>query len=313
MPVIPRTKNAQLSAKIEATFSSVSAGDVLAGFNPTFKPNIEENKDESIRESFGKYPVIAGGTSSDLGYSWYLKGSGVAGDAPECDAVLKMCGMRRDDVAATSNTYHPDTSQDTPGSATHNVDGKYLHIVEGSYGNLKIAGESGKLAAATADFKGAFVTPTATALVGAVTYDPTSPRPLKSVALVILDSSDPTLFVKSFSFDFGANLPLIESMASASAYAGAAYTDRDIKGQIMLVAPDLATLDAYTAAFANTQGVFSFAWGPTGNALSIEAGFGVIGQVTPSDENGVLRLALEIQASLPGGEAEGNDFALGFA
>ena len=62
-----RTRNAQLFARLEAAWAgTLLLSEIFTGFNPTFKPNYDQNEDQSLRASFGKYPVIAGGVSADL-------------------------------------------------------------------------------------------------------------------------------------------------------------------------------------------------------------------------------------------------------
>lgn len=306
-----RTKNAQLHAKIEAAFTSITNTECFAGFNPTYKPNWEQNDDESYRGTFGKLPTIAGGVSADLGFSFYLKGSGTPGTAPEFDKVLKLCGFSVTNVPATSDTYKPDTTVVAPGSVSWNADGA-RHVVEGAFGTLKIAGESGKLAVCTADFTGAYEAFADAALISNVTYQSSIPQPLKGVTVTIMDA-DPQPKLKSFSIDIGNVISLRPSAKAASAFAGAVLADRRIKGQIVMTAPDQTALDAYVKAANNTQGVLSWAWGATSNVVTITVGAGVFSSVVPSDQNGRLMLTVDFSAALIGGATEGDDLSIMFS
>lgn len=296
-----RTRNAQLHAKIEASFSSVGGADVFVGFNPSFKPNFEQNEDNSFRASFGKYPIIGGGVSADLGFSFHVKGGGTAA-VPEYDAALKLCGLK-----PTGTVYKPDITQNSPGSVSYNADGQ-LHVIEGAFGNLKISGEAGKLVTATCDFKGAYVDVADVAIVTAdVALDATQPVALKGSTLNVMGYS--SAVVKSFSIDLGADISLLDDMSTTSAYAGAFYGDRKITGQVVVEAPDIATLDLYTKALNNTSGVMSWQWGTVQyNIVQINVPYGIVSSVVPSDDNGRLILTCDFSASLPGAQADGADF-----
>lgn len=313
-----RTRNAQLFARLEAAWAgTLLASEIFTGFNPTFKPNYDQNEDQSLRSSFGKYPVIAGGVSADLGFSHYVKGSGTPGTAPEFLAAWQMCGLKHTD-GANDNTFAPDISQNSPGSVSWNVGGTAGSVagqhmaIQGAFGNLKISGEAGKLVSATCEFKGAYRAVEDAQPIGSVTYDTATPAPLKSTTVTVLDVAS-GLQVKSFSIDLGAEITLRPSAKATTAYAGTVYADRKIKGQVVLTAPDLATLDLYAATLSNEQGVFSWAWGPVGNVTTISVPFGVLNSVVPSDQNGRLMLTCDLSASLPGGESEGGDLTIVFS
>ena len=91
-----RSRNGLLMVKIESvsgTFAALSAStDAVLVRNCTATPRPNNVADDSYTSSLDARADLIGGMSVDLSFNFFLKGSGVAGTAPEWGKILRACG-----------------------------------------------------------------------------------------------------------------------------------------------------------------------------------------------------------------------------
>jgi hypothetical protein len=105
-------KQRVLLAKIEGVYRTdslpVSTNDAVLVIDPQWGyEGLRMHDTESVRTSIAKMQKIYGGTLKTVTFSLYVKGSGVAGVAPEFDAFLQSAALEPAVVVSTSVTYSP--------------------------------------------------------------------------------------------------------------------------------------------------------------------------------------------------------------
>ncbi len=129
----------------------------------SYQRNSEQRSTNYHRPDFLSADEIPGATSATLTFSWPLRGSGVAGTAPQIGNALKACGMKETTVGGTSVTYAPISTFDGSGgnpassySLSWLMNGK-RYAMKGAFGSFKLMGEVSGFARLDFSFQGAYV------------------------------------------------------------------------------------------------------------------------------------------------------------
>jgi hypothetical protein len=298
-------KRAQLACKAEATegtFETLAGADVIAVFNPSFKPNTEIGERPNVSSSLSRWASIAGARSAVVEFDVELKGSGAAGTAPALGKLLKCCGFGETVVASTSVTYLPASSGISSMSLALYVDGM-IYKIWGARGDVSLKLEKGKPGVLHFVFTGADYSVLDGALLSSgVSYESTKPIPFMNAAFS-LDSY--AALVESLEFKMNNEVVLRPDVNTISGHKSAVIAGRkptlSLDPELVLV----ATYDFFTKLKTHNEGALTCALtGSAGNICTITAPKVQYTAVNPADRNGVMSLGIDCQLNRNSGDDE---------
>jgi len=221
-----------------------------------------------IKGSMGNAPNVIGKKTIQVDMEVELKGSGVAGTAPEYTPLLEACGLTPTLVAATSVTFAPSTTALTLSSGvTLRVftDGM-MYEVTGCAGTGSIDMTIGNMIIATLTFQGAYTAPVVSAVgdITTVPYDTTLPI-VGDVTDVISDGA--TIGAAAFKMDFGNDVQ--EHYITGDHQFSVANRNPTLT----LTKDSVGTATEWASLAAGTNATLSgtFATGGAGNSLAFNA------------------------------------------
>jgi hypothetical protein len=170
-----RTRNAAVISKIQSVAGTFDAPntttDGLLVERPTFRPTTKNTQTNEVTGSLDPRAPIIGGMQIQIDFSFYVKGSGTPGVAPEWGDIAKACGL---DEVITLNTIsgstfaltNATTLTDSANGLAGLTVGSYLHLTtqNGQVGEAVVtASAAGSLTISRLDSGAAFVAETAAA------------------------------------------------------------------------------------------------------------------------------------------------------
>lgn len=179
------------------------------------------------RATFGELKKIYAGHLVEVSFSMEIKGSGVAGTAPEIGDCLKACGFAETITASTSVEYLPATTGQKSCTIYVWEDGDLIKLV-GCMGKVTFDLATGAIGKASFTFTGhqkgnisatAFPSPSYSAIV---------PVPIIGVAFSLGGALD----VSKLSVDMGISVATPDSMSSVDGYGDIYISDRNVTGSI---------------------------------------------------------------------------------
>jgi hypothetical protein len=169
-----------------------------------------------VRPSLALLRPLYAGTLIKLTGKVELKGSGAAGTAPECGAVLRAAGFSETVVAVTSVTYKPVSDPSLHKSSTvYFYDDGLLLKMTGCRAKISFQLNVAQAPMATVEFAGHFVSVTDVALP-TPTYNAQLPVPLINVPFTI---GAYAAVISKLDFDLGNELVMPTSIAASMATA----------------------------------------------------------------------------------------------
>lgn len=241
-------------AKIEVTqgtdSSPVPATDAVKVENLEFSwldPRVTEPA--SVKPDFSAEASIHGGAMGQFTFDVLMKGSGVAGTAPEVDPLLRACAMAVTNVPATSDTYAPVSDRALQESISfYGYDDGKLTKLLGAMGDVSFEGPAGLPNKASFTIKGHVVDPVDVPLP-AFTYNATVP-PVYNNASFLTDSF--AAKIAALNWALGNEIAMPEDVSGADGWGDLEIVDRIVAGSFDPFDTLVAGYDWVTKWQANT-------------------------------------------------------------
>jgi hypothetical protein len=294
-----------LLAKIETTYGTdptPAATDAVLVSALEVQPLQLELKDrELILGYLGNSEMVVGQRLVSVSFDVEIAGSGTAGTAPKCSALMQACGFAETIVASTSVSYSP-VSASFKGVTLYFFADGVRHKVTGCRGTWSMALETGEIPKISFSFQGIFNAPT----------DETQPSPTfsnQADPVVVNSANTATLQVhgyaaclSAFSLDLANETPFRQL---AGCTQQVMITDRKPEGEVTIEAPTIAAKNFFSSASTQTSGQFSWVHGTTaGNILTFTAPTCTLGSPEYEDNDGIIMLKMPF---MPQPTAAGND------
>ena len=256
---------AVILAKVETVYGtdSVPTGALNAILCGDLDYDVIDVKVErnNIKPNFGAQRFVAIGEGQKLSFSVELKGSGVAGTAPEIGPLLRACAFTQTIQAAVSVTYAPNSSSTGEALTLYYYLDGLLHKITGCRGSFSLAdAKVNQYAKLKFEFTGLYAGP-ATVVLPAQTPNSTVPPLFRSAAFA-LDTY--AAVIDGISIEVKNDVAKRADVNSATGVLEWFIKDRDVSAKI---APEMvlpATKDFWTmwssgAAYAMTCTIGSVA------------------------------------------------------
>lgn len=236
-------KKSVLLAKIHAVYEDdpvpVAATDAVKVENLSHGPSNQKMVEQpNIKNTLGKEKQLFGTFLWDISFDVLVKGSGVAGTAPEYGSLLRACGLGEIIVLATSVSYAPISTGFEAVAIYIYEDGK-LYKITGCRGNVSFAGEAGGAGKLSFTFTG-HKNQIIDAPLTNPTLDTTEAPMIKSAGFTI-DAY--AAAISALNFDMGNQVIMPADINGADGFGEIQIVDRDINGSIDPLDVLLATKD----------------------------------------------------------------------
>jgi len=222
-----------------------------------------------IKGSMGNAPNIIGKKMVQVDVEVELRGSGVAGTAPEFTPLLEACGLTPTLVAATSVTFNPSATTVTlaAGVTLRVFYDNMLYEVTGCAGTGTIDMTIGNIILATLTFQGAYAVPTPAVIgtMSTVPFDNSSPI-VGGVTDVITDGGG-AVKAAAFSMDIGNDVQEHYIVGDHQ------FSVANRNPTLTLTKDSVGTAAEWAALAGATNGALhgAFATGGAGNTLTFDA------------------------------------------
>ena len=223
------TKRELIALKIESTYNTDSAPTAIDAMlvenvSPSYEGArlVERNP---IKPTLGKEQSIHAGNLIQLTFDAEMKGSGVAGTAPEIGQALRACGFGETIVASTSVTYEPVSESIESCTIYYYQDGK-LQVITGARGTVELNMTVGDKPMASFTFTGHDAGDSDAALISG-TYDNTVPPPVINGSF---DVGGFAAVISALSFNLGNEVVTPPDFNSPDGYSEVFISDRDMSG-----------------------------------------------------------------------------------
>lgn len=264
-------KRSQLAAKVEVTegtAETLAAADAVSSGAIKFDPEIEVEDLNLVSSSLSPYPGIAGARQAKMSFECPLKGSGVAGTAPEIGELIRACGYVETVVASTSVTYTPTSSAIPSLTIAKYVDGK-RYLMAGARGNFDIELKAGKPGKIKFDFVGTAIADSDLALLSGVSYQSSLAQPFQNASFTI---NSYAAIIEALTITSGNKIELRDSVNSLQGFLSAIIGERMATLKLSPEDVLIATHDFWATWEAGTRVALSALLGSTaGNRLTITA------------------------------------------
>lgn len=242
------------------------------------EPTVEKIPYNPIQATMGGLKALSGRKTISISAPVLVRGSGVAGTAPEIGDLLQACGLVETVVALTSVTYAPTSTPASleSGTAYAYIDGE-LRKALGAVGNCSLACTINQPITATFTLQAGFDTaPTTTAAV-VPTFDAIQPIVMTSADII----TDGTVrSVGSFTLEFG------NVMGDHYTTDENGYTVSDRAPTITISRDSVSTVADWNALVAGTEFSISATFGTVaGNIMTITATKSAMTAATLAERN----------------------------
>ena len=211
---VEETLTAATHAKLVEDLKWAPANERMAERNPT-------------RATFGQMKKIYAGHLVEVTFTMEVKGSGLAGTAPEIGPCLMACGFSETVTADTSVEYMPATAGQKSATIYFWEDGDLIKVV-GCMGKVTFDFSTGAIGKASFTFTGHQSGDIAADPMPTPTYSSMVPVPLIGVAFSLGGAVD----VSKLTIDTGNEVATPDSMISANGYGSIYISDRNVTGAI---------------------------------------------------------------------------------
>ena len=192
----------------------------------------------NIKPSISTDQQVFAGTLKSISFTAEVKGSGVAGDAPELGQALRCCGLDETISAGTSVTYQPVSTGHESCTIYYYQDGR-LNKLLGCRGTFTMSAENGGYATISFEFKG-HDGGLVDASFPSLSYVDTLPAPFMGINFQ-LDTYGPV--INSMSFDLANNILTPGDVRDTYGFGEIRISKRDPNGSIDPESELLATKD----------------------------------------------------------------------
>lgn len=244
------------------------------------------NERPAVRGSIGQLQQVYGGTLRTITFDVEMKGSGVAGTAPEFQAALRACGFAETIVAVTSVTYDPVSDPALHESVTiHYQQDGIRYAIIGARGNVSFNLETGAVPKMSFTFTGHLVGPIDEALTPPVVLALVP----EAVIASTFDIGGFAAVVNAVTLDMSNTLALPPDMAAADGFGEVQITARDPAGSYDPEA-ELLAVDNPHADFQNGASL-ALSVGPigatAGNIIDFDCPAVYYRDIAPGDRDGI--------------------------
>lgn len=257
-----RVAEAQVLCKVEATpgtAETLASADMVLVENFKFTPNYGNSENNSMSGTTDSEIGASGLQVGAVEFDVVMKGSGVAGTAPEWRDLIMLCGFSETIVGGTSVTYSPAGAESyyTVGFIMPGLGGAgedRLHRLQGCQGNAKFTFKAGELRRMHVSASGGIVGPADTSLLTVPTWDTTAPTAFLNDAVVV---HGVTLAFETLEFDMGRPVGYRTNANGSTGILTAQLGKGRVTGTIDIEVEKVATFDLDTRIRANTTGALA--------------------------------------------------------
>ena len=292
-------------AKSESTYGAdptpTTSSDAIQAFDVQLTPEIDSLERRDVGPSISRLSELGGKQRATVTFTTELKGSGVAGTAPDDDPLWQACGMAVTNVGGTSDTYDFLSASFVGCTIYVYQDGlqKQLHGCVGNYEIDMTAGETPKV---KWEFKGLYETPTDVSFPTSYTVSSAIAKVCKNLT-VSFDSY--AAVIDNLNLKSNNTIAERSDLNAATGIAGYQITDRNPEGSFTPEAVLLATQNWYTKFEADTANVLSAALSNgAGNITTITASQCRIRNINFGERDGVLTNEIPFQMARSGTDDE---------
>lgn len=274
-----RIREAQIACKVEATpgtAETLSTADMFVASDIVLTPQFQDTPNESLTGVPDREQGTTGTRSGTLAFKLPLKGSGVAGTAPEFGEALKSCGWSETIVGGTSVTYKPAAAETYytfgllfPGLGGAGED--ILFRLAGCQSAPKLTFKNGEPLYIEIAATGAWIDPTDSTLLTPPTWDTSVPFAFLAPAMTFHGVSG--LAFETLAIDFGHEVSMRPSPNAAN---GSGILTGQIGGRrptftVDIEVEKLASFNLFDRLKNNTTGAISMsAIGTAGNLVDLD-------------------------------------------
>lgn len=256
-----------------------------------------------VKSTLGKLRPVFAGTLMEMTFKAELKGSGVAGTAPEFGALLRACAMDETIVASTSVTYSGISTGHEYCTIYYYEDGG-RYVLTGCQGDVELTYEAGGIPMLSFTMTGHLSGPVDAALVS-FQFDATVPSPFVGASF---SSGGFGYVIDNLSFGPSNQIVTPNNPNSADGYGQIVIVDKDYGGSFDPQATLIATADPIGdwkggISRAITTGVIGSV---AGNRSQLTIPTSVYRELGPGDRDGIRTYDI-------GYMAEGDDSAFSLA
>ena len=300
-----RLREAQVAIKVEAvggTAETLAAADLVLIQNLKITPRFGDTPNEGLTGVLSKEPGVSGMRTAEIAFDVILKGSGVAGTAPEWRDIIMACGCSETIVGGTSVTYKPAAPEsyytiggNFPGLGGAGED--VLFKFAGCQGNAKLTWKVGGPMLMSCSFQGVWVAPADGTVLTPAGWDSTAPFAFLNPAMTFHGVSG--LAFETFEMDMGNAVEIRPNAndANSSGALTAQITNRRVVGSVDMEAEKLATFNIWTRVGANTTGAISMTpIGTAGNLIDLDLPKTRFMEPDLGDRSGALTTPVKFEA-----------------
>ncbi len=307
-----RTKNVQIHAAVESVYGTAftltsAHAIVCTGLKmmPFKGSTVSRDLD---RGAFGNDSSAHVGVHQGVSFKTELVGSGVLGTAPKWGILALACGFNEVISVGVSVRYVLSSSPDTSLTMGFNIDGQ-LHLLTGARGTCKLKFDSQSYPYLEWEFTGLWNDPATVAALARITSGWVKPRPVtfQDTPTVEFYGITSGWAMKSFNVDLGNKIEYFNNPGEEQVD----QLDREVKGDIELIAPILSTFNVFTTCKADTESTLKIIHGTVAaNRVIME---GKVQLLSPDYADDKGRVTIKAGLSFVPSDANDDEFEIRLA
>jgi hypothetical protein len=271
-----RTKEAQIAGKVEATpgtAETLTGTEMFIAQNVKVTPKFADTQNEGLTGVLSNEPGVSGMQTGEISFDVVLKGSGVAGTAPEWRVPIMSCGFSETIVGGVSVTYKPAAPESyftyglmLPGLGAAGED--MLFRLAGCQANGKLSCKTGGLFILSVTAQGVWVDPTDTSVLTPPTWQTSVPYAFLAPAMTFQGVA--ALAFETLEIDFGNDVQIRPNANSAKGALTAQIVNRRVTGSVDFELEKLATFNLFSKVGTDATGAISMTpIGTAGNLINL--------------------------------------------
>jgi len=224
----------------------------------------------NVKSYFGTLAPINVVEGIKITFTTELKGSGVAGTAPEIGPLLEACGMTHTNVPATSDQYDPNSDLESAQESVtiyfyqHNI----CHKVTGCRGTFSLEGKAAEYGKIKFEFTGIYAGPV-DENIPAATFNATLPPKLVSASFAL---GAYAAIIENFKVDLGNEIAKRPSVNAATGILSYFIKERSVTGEIDPEAVALSTWNPWNLWANSTSGAITITFGSAAGNKCVVSG-----------------------------------------
>lgn len=249
---------AVILAKIEDPYGvdavPTAAANAILCEDPEIEPILKKLERNYVRSHYGASSPLVVGEGYKISFATELKGSGVAGTAPEIGVLLRACNFTETVNAGVDVDYEPNSLDSAGESVTlyfyrHNV----LHKVTGCRGTFSLEAKVTEYGKLSWEFTGIYQGPTDAEIVTG-TFNQTMPPVFRAAALTFHDYA---AVIENLKIDAGNEITRRVDANAATGILEYFVGDRKVTGEIDPEVPALSDKNFWTLLTSGAKGLFT--------------------------------------------------------